>query len=667
MAWVDLLCRCRALFSGIMLVALLCLSVDARTQERRDYRLGTATTSELPHAVGVTLAALVKLKLLPSTGIDINARNTSGSRDNVRLLKEGDLDFAILTGLDARNVALDPGLGVGDDTDSGLRMLTNLWQEAYHFVVKKDLVPGGDFSEFLQLRDIRVAFGKRGSNGFADSKALFDAFDLDIDEAFEVADLSNLDATTAFLNGELDAFILKAGTLGLDLLSFLDEAGSSVQLLSVSEDDIDAANGRGPKAWLGAEVSTDDPSGQKTTHRTFAINYQLAAAAAVSDEAVHQITKAIFDNLPVLQGMHGATDDISLQHALQQVVLPIHPGAERYYNEIGLDLPVLEPVRVSNLANAGFLTRFSTVEEARLQLREGNISILGGQEGQTIGRFTRELASDLREEELRVMGVFSPDPANNIAQVLYAKGIDSAFVPLDILNYAAEENIYPGMQRKLVYTSELFPQEFHLITTRDIDDIDDLFDKPVNLGTKDSGSEFTASFLFDRLNLPVQPTYFEQRKALELLKKGDLAAVVIVAGKPAPLLQQVGITEGLHFLKVPPLEGKAYRPATITALDYPGMLGAGESVDTFSVRTALITYNWRTDNSRYATLSTFIAAFFDKLSSLKDDSSGLHPKWNDINPFAELEGWQRLAAAQNWLNNERPPVRPDNSDVDGVN
>lgn len=627
--------------------------------------MGTSTTSELSHAVGVTLAALVKLKLLPTTGIDINAENTSGSRDNIRLLRAGDIDFAILTSLDAHQAVRGVGAFAGDEPDSGLRALTNLWQETYHFVVRKGLIPGGEFSALPDQDGLRMALGEPDSSSLTNSRALFEALNVDIDEAFEVQNLGNQAAAAAFLRGELDAFLLKTGASDLDLLSFLDEAGDEAMLLHVEEDDIQAANEGRLDVWSSVDIPLGSYPGQTRGQRAFATSNLLAASDRVDDEIAYQITRTIFDNLPILQGMHSATDGINLQYALEQIGFPLHPGAERYYREIGINLPEPEPIRVSNLAKTDFLARFQSVEQARLELHNGNVSILGGQDGETIGRFTSELAGDLQERALRVMGMTSPDPANNIAQVLYAKGVDTALVPLDILNYALEENVYPDMQNKLVYVSELFPQEFHLVTSRAITDIDDLVDLPVNLGTRGSGSEFTASFLFDRLNIPIEPTYHEPQRALDLLKKGELAAVVMIAGKPVPLLQQISLGDGLHLLEIPGLKDVAYRPATMTAVDYPSLLNADETVDTFAVRTALITYNWRTDNLRYATLSNFITAFFDRLASLPDDSIGLHPKWNDINPFAELEGWNRFPAAETWLNNERQPVNPETGQVDG--
>ncbi len=654
MTWLKWLYQPRLAHAGVLLTALSILPAEAQSPERQTFQLGTATTDELSHAVGVTLAALVKLKLLPTADIDINASNTDGPLDNTRLLRDGDLEFAILTSLNSLESLKAADASI--ETDNNLRVLTNLWHKAYHIIVKKPLVSEGDFAEFLTLEDIKIALGKRGSDDFANSQALFDAFDVDVDRTFRVEDLSSSEAAAVFLEGNLDAFVLTAEASDAELFAFLEEAGDAAVLVRVSEDDIDEANGRGRRGWSGADVPPGSFAGQKGAQRSFAVNYLLGAAASVNDEAAYQITKTIYDNLPVLQGMHRATDNVSLQYALAELVLPVHPGAARYYREIGVQLPELEPIRISNLADGEFLARFSTTEEARLRVTENNISIMGGEGGQTIDRFTTELAGSLPAGALRVLGITSPDPANNIAQILYGRGVDSAIVPVDILTYAAEEGIYADLQQKLVYATELFSEEFHLITTADVRTTEDLLNKPVNLGVKGSNSEFTASLLLDDLNLPVQPTYHEPRKALKLLQQGDLAAVVVIAGKPSPVLQEIGLEDGLKLLPVPALKGPAYKPATITSSDYPSLLAAGETAETFGVRTALMTYNWRADNPRYATLTAFVAAFFDKLSSLSDEPAELHPKWQDINPFAELDGWRRFPGAEDWLNSGEATV-----------
>jgi TRAP transporter TAXI family solute receptor len=56
----------------------------------------------------------------------------------------------------------------------------------------------------------------------------------------------------------------------------------------------------------------------------------------VSDETAYQMTKLMFENLPTLVAAHKAAANITLDTALNGMPLPLHPGAERYYREVGL-------------------------------------------------------------------------------------------------------------------------------------------------------------------------------------------------------------------------------------------------------------------------------------------------------------------------------------------
>jgi TRAP transporter TAXI family solute receptor len=56
----------------------------------------------------------------------------------------------------------------------------------------------------------------------------------------------------------------------------------------------------------------------------------------VSDDTVYQMTKAMFTNLPALVAAHSAAKGISLQNAAKTSPIPLHPGAIKYYKEVGL-------------------------------------------------------------------------------------------------------------------------------------------------------------------------------------------------------------------------------------------------------------------------------------------------------------------------------------------
>ncbi|MGI9433453.1 MAG: TAXI family TRAP transporter solute-binding subunit, partial [Geminicoccaceae bacterium] len=440
-----------------------------------------------------------------------------------------------------------------------------------------------------------------------------------------------------------------SGRSSAEARSFFEKAGATAVVLNFSDDDIAAINRGESNLWAWVDVPANSYSGQAATQQTIGIGNFLGANAEVDEDVAYQVTKAIFDNLPFLRELDQATTAISIENTFRTPAIAPHPGAETYYREVGITLPAPEPIRVSNLAERPFLRRFETVGDARARLANATITVLGGQAGETVDRVINELSVGLGESDIRVIGMTSPTPANDVADVLYAKGVDSAVVPLDILNYARDRVVYPEISDKLVYATEMFPQEFHLIVNDTIGNIDDLIDKQVNIGPGGSSTEFTASFLFDALNLPIEPTFHDSRKALELLKSGDIAAAVFVAGSPMRLLREIGRDDGLRPLAVPPLEGRAYRSATISDADYPAMLAPGEAVETFSVRSVLITYDWRSENPRYRAVSTFVTALFDQLPLFQDGTTGFHAKWRDIDPTADIEGWRRFPAAENWL------------------
>ncbi len=645
-------CRRSVALVGFALLALSSASAQAQSEQRRSFVLGTATTTGVSHPIGVTLSALIKLKLLPVAGIDVNARNSEGSFDNIGLLHRNEIQFAILSSLDAYQAWSGIGAFADLGPDPSLRTVVNLWSDILHVIVRKDLAPTGRFRDVLNLQGRKVALGRQGSARLADNRALFQAFGVDVDDAFELQDLDPQASIEAFATGELDALGLSTGHSDVELSSLLDELGDSATLLTMTDDDVKTAS-EAMNVASSVVIPAGSYSGQTGEQKTVAINYLLAAGAAVEDEVVYQVTKTIFDNLPFLHDMHPATTSISLEGALADIAMPVHPGARAYFEEVGIAVPEPKAVKTSNLTKAPFLVRFDSVGQARERLNHDTVSILGEPADQTIARFSDELAAGLRDSDVRVISMTSPAPSDNIADVLYSKGVDSAFVPLDVLNYAVEQNVYPGLRDKLVYAVELFPQELHLVAAGDIAEIEDLAEKPVNLGVRGSGSEFTGSFLFDGLNIAIEPTYYEPRVALEMLRRGEIAAAVFVSGKPMPLLQEVRSEDGLHLLTVPALDAASYRPANLGASDYPAMVPSGETVATMAVRTALIAYDWRPDNPRYDVVSRFVDAFLTKLSALQDSAVGHHPKWAEIDPFADIEGWRRIPAAQNWIDGAR--------------
>jgi len=61
--------------------------------------------------------------------------------------------------------------------------------------------------------------------------------------------------------------------------------------------------------------------------------------ANVDEEHVYLLTKTMYENLPFLQAIHPATKVMAVETSMAGLPAPLHPGAARYYKEVGLDIP----------------------------------------------------------------------------------------------------------------------------------------------------------------------------------------------------------------------------------------------------------------------------------------------------------------------------------------
>lgn len=249
----------------------------------------------------------------------------------------------------------------------------------------------------------------------------------------------------------------------------------------------------------------------------------------------------------------------------------------------------------------------------------------------------------------RVVPVVGKGSLQSLVDLKYLRGVDIAILQSDVIDYAKEHQLLPGFDASFTYIARLYNEEFHLLAGPDIKSVADLKNRKVNFDLRASGTAITAARLFDQLKVPVTVTNDSQEVALDKLRRGEIAALAFVAGKPAPLFMRLHGDDGLHFVAVPfnPAASAAYAPARLTASDYPGLVPAGKSVDTVAVGSLLAVADLRQSPERYRSIANFVDVFFTGFQSLLEP--GHHPKWREVNLTAELPGWRRFAPAEQWL------------------
>ena len=249
----------------------------------------------------------------------------------------------------------------------------------------------------------------------------------------------------------------------------------------------------------------------------------------------------------------------------------------------------------------------------------------------------------------RVLPVVGKGSLQILTDLKYLRGIDMAILPTDVLDYAKEQRLYPGIESSLTYITKLHNEEFHLLARQEIKEISDLANQKVNVSLRGSGTSITAARLFDLLKLKPVLVNDSSEVALEKLRRGEIAALAFVAGKPAPLFFPLKAEDGLHFLNIPinAAISNIYIPTRLSAADYPNSILKEKSVETIAVDNVLAVADLRQLSERSRNVANFVDIFFTEFQSLQ--TPGYHPKWNEVNLAAEVTGWHRYGPADQWL------------------
>jgi TRAP-type uncharacterized transport system substrate-binding protein len=279
----------------------------------------------------------------------------------------------------------------------------------------------------------------------------------------------------------------------------------------------------------------------------------------------------------------------------------------------------------------------------------------------TCARFAediRNVVNDLRPNGIRVLPVLGVGGLQNLSDVLFLKGIDMGVVDQDNLMLLKQKDpkLYANIETRVQYITKLYNAELHVVARRDINTYRDLKGKKVNFNLKDSQTEVTAERLFGMLNIPVEKSYYDNDEAIRKLIAGEISAMIIVTGAPQGALAKLKKEDGVHFL---PLDQQSmpgfdvgpilseYLPAQLTSKTYPNLIDEGTAVPTIANRALLVAYNWPENSERYRKAAKFVNEFFDKIDQFH--TSSRHPKWNEINLWADIPGWTRFKPAADWL------------------
>lgn len=332
--------RRRLLWGGAALMAAAGLVPGALAQgeDVRFFQIGTATTGGTYFLIGGLLANAVSNP--PGArpcdrggscgvpGLIVVAQSTSGAVENVNLLRQRRLESALIQA-DIGHAALT-GTGPFDKTPyPGLRAIANLYTETIHLVVRA----GGGLKGPGDLKGKRVALGEQGSGTLVTARAILATYGLS-EKSVTPFYLSPAAAGDRLAAGELDAFIIVGGFP----LPAVAELARRVPIALLPFDDKRAAALKQRLPFFTDSRIEAGTYEEVPATMSLGVGAQWLVRADMKPKLIRDITAALWNDQTrlLLDAGHPRGKSIRRETALDGLAVPLHPGAEDYYREIGM-------------------------------------------------------------------------------------------------------------------------------------------------------------------------------------------------------------------------------------------------------------------------------------------------------------------------------------------
>ena len=312
----------RLMRAALVVVTTLSLVAGARAA---DYiNVLTGGTSGIYYPMGVALSQIYG-KAIPQAKVSVQA--TKASAENLNLLQAGRGEVAFTLG-DALSDAWKGDAEAGFATPlKKLRGMAGIYPNYIQIVASAD----SGIKTLADLKGKRISVGAPKSGTELNARAVLKAAGLTYQDFAKVEYLPFGESVELMKNRQLDVTLQSAG---LGVASLRDLAVS--MKIVVVEIPPDVVAKVGDAAYQPAMIPANTYEGQTKDVPSIAIQNFLVTREGVSDDTVYTMTKSMWENLDALVAAHAAGKAIRKENALKGMPLPLHPGAARYYREIGL-------------------------------------------------------------------------------------------------------------------------------------------------------------------------------------------------------------------------------------------------------------------------------------------------------------------------------------------
>lgn len=300
---------------GMLMLGATLLSVQ-EAQAKTRYTLGSASMGGNFFTMGAIISKSINDNV---EGRSVTAQATGGSSFNILAIEDKELDFGMSQG---------PAVAAASQAKLAptVRTLLHFNGTPQHVLVRKD-------EKIQSLKDLK---GKKleliaaGDGVEVSSRKIIEAVGLSWDDINHEYSGNRVQAASRLKTGQVDAIIDATG-IGSAWITDIIKSGKFV-LLPMTAEEMKIIMEKNPEFSM-MPIPAKSYAGQENIVQTVGNWTVLLASADVPEDFAYDILTILFKNKSTLTASHAFFKDIDPSNIKGGVLAPLHPGAERFYNE----------------------------------------------------------------------------------------------------------------------------------------------------------------------------------------------------------------------------------------------------------------------------------------------------------------------------------------------
>lgn len=303
---------------------------DELTQDYEDQFLSIATggTGGTYFPLGGAMASIFNSNV---PGVTANAESTGASVANIDLVSQGESELAFIQ----NDITYYAYTGTEMFADrpaaiENIRGMAVLYPEIIQIVAAAD----SGISSVEDLAGKNVAIGAPGSGTEANARQILEIHGLSYDDLGKADFLSFAEAADQLKNKQIDAAFVTSGIP----TAAITEVATTSDIMIVPFDSAKIAElASAYPFYVEVTIPGGTYPGNDGDIVTTAVQAMLVVPEDLPEGLVYNMTRAMFENQQVIIDTHDRGNDITLDTALSGMPIELHPGAARYYEEMGVN------------------------------------------------------------------------------------------------------------------------------------------------------------------------------------------------------------------------------------------------------------------------------------------------------------------------------------------